>query len=78
MVLISVIPVKRREKNTGVSRLTNTEIEAGNSYVKCQDCHSRVTISTQYSIDDSIYGGKSFSMPLKGKIAISLLVYGCL
>lgn len=57
-------------KKTGTSRLTKEDIASGLQYLRCSGCHSRVTIKMPYTIDEHIYGGRTYSMPLKIKLQL--------
>lgn len=57
-------------KKTGVSRLTKEELEAGYQYIRCTSCHSRVSIKVAYTVDECIYGGRSYVMPLRIRLQL--------
>ncbi len=57
-------------KKTGVSRLTKEELEAGYQYIRCLSCHSRVSIKVAYTVDECIYGGRTYAMPLRIRLQL--------
>lgn len=57
-------------KKTGVSRLSKEELDAGHYYVRCSTCHSRVSIKVPYTVDECVYGGRTYSMPLRLRLQL--------
>ena len=57
-------------KKTGVSRLSDDDIKAGHQYIRCVNCHTRVTIKMASSVDEYVYSGRSYAMPLKIKLQL--------
>ena len=57
-------------KKVGVSHLSKEELASGHQYIRCVSCHSRVTIKVPYTVDECVYGGQTYSLPLRIRLQL--------